>query len=174
MKKTITVFGSAHPKAGEEEYELAYKLGSILGKKDFSVCSGGFQGIMDAVSKGVTEHGGDAIGVTVNLFSAAPSEYLTSEIKCDSLFSRIEKMVELGDAYIILRGGTGTLVEFSIVWEYVNKKLMKDKPIFVHGKMWKPIIKSIDQRMEYENRQTNMVKYLENIEDCEAELIKLS
>ena len=173
MKRTITIFGSSHPKPGEEEYETAYKLGVMLGENGFSVCSGGFQGIMDAVSKGVTENGGDAIGVTVDLFSAAPSEHLTQEIKCDTLFSRIEKMVELGDAYIILRGGTGTLVEFSIVWEYINKKLMHAKPIFVHGEMWKPIVETVDKRMEYENRQTNIVKYLENIEDCETDLMKL-
>jgi len=173
MKKIITIFGSSQPKPGEEEYELAYKLGAKLGKNGFSVCSGGFQGIMDAVSKGATENGGDAIGVTVNLFSAAPSKYLTKEIKCDSLFSRIEKMVELGEAYIILRGGTGTLVEFSIVWEYVNKNLMQTKPIFAHGEMWKPIIETIDQRMEFEGRQTEIVKYVENIEDCETELINL-
>jgi uncharacterized protein (TIGR00730 family) len=173
MKKIITIFGSSQPKPGEEEYELAYKLGAFLGKNGFSVCSGGFQGIMDAVSKGVTENGGDAIGVTVNLFSADPSKYLTKEIKCNSLLSRIEKMVELGDAYFILSGGTGTLVEFSIVWEYVNKKLMESKPIFIHGEMWKPIIETINQRMEFEKRQTKIVKYLENIEDCETDLMKL-
>ncbi len=173
MKKIITIFGSSHPRPGEEEYETAYKFGAMLGKNGFSVCSGGFQGIMDAVSKGVTENGGDAIGVTVNLFSADPSKYLTKEIKCNSLFSRIEKMVELGDAYIILRGGTGTLVEFSIVWEYINKKLMQAKPIFAHGEMWKPIVETIDKRMKYENRQTGIVKHIENIEDFEADLVKL-
>ena len=173
MKKIISVFGSANPKPGEEEYETAYKLGVLLGKNGFSVCSGGFQGIMDAVSKGVTENGGEAIGVTVDLFSALPSEYLTQEIKCNTLFSRIERMVELGDAYIILSGGTGTLVELSIVWEYVNKKLMASKPIFAHGKMWKPMIETIDKRMEYEKKQTGIVKYLKNIEDCVNELLKL-
>ena len=82
-------------------------------------------------------------------------------------------MVELGDAYIILRGGTGTLVEFSIVWEYINKNFMETKPIFAHGEMWKPIVETIDQRMDYENRQTGIVKYIENIEDCEIDLEKL-
>ena len=170
MTKTVTIFGSANPRHGEEEYETAYKLGTLLGKSGFSVCSGGFQGIMDAVSKGVTENGGKAIGVTVDLFSAEPSKYLTKEIKCNTLFSRIEKMIELGNAYIILSGGTGTLVEFSIVWEYVNKNLMPSKPIFAHGKMWKPMIETIDKRMKLENRQTGIVKYLEKIEDFEKRL----
>ena len=77
---------------GDEEYETAYRLGKLIGKTGFNVCSGGFQGIMDAVSKGVTENGGDAIGVTVNLFSADPSKYLTKEIKCNSLFSAWSKI----------------------------------------------------------------------------------
>ena len=166
MSKTITVFGSSLPRSGDEEYETAYRLGKLIGKTGFNVCSGGFQGIMDAVSKGVTEQGKQAIGVTVNLFSVAPSKYLTKEIKCNSLFSRIETLINEGDAYIILSGGTGTLVEFSIVWEYVNKNLMPPKPILVHGKMWKPIIEGIDKRMKFENRKTNLVKYIDNIEEC--------
>ncbi|MDA3862091.1 MAG: LOG family protein [Melioribacteraceae bacterium] len=173
MNKTITIFGSANPIAGEEEYETAYRLGQILGQSGFSVCSGGFQGIMNAVSKGATESGGKAIGVTVDLFSSKKSEYLTEEIKCETLLSRIEKMVELGDAYIILSGGTGTLVEFSTVWEYVNKNLMPSKPIFAHGKMWEPMIGTIDNRLEFENKRTGIVKYLDNIEDFENELLKL-
>lgn len=90
MRKVVTVFGSSMPKPGEEEYETAYELGKILGSNGFNVCSGGYQGIMDAVSKGVTETGGKAIGITVNIFSAKVSQYLSEEINCQTLFSRIE------------------------------------------------------------------------------------
>ncbi len=114
---------------------------------------------------------------SVNIFflfsSETPIPLSFTEIEIVSLFSRIERMIELGDAYIILSGGTGTLVELSIVWEYVNKKLMASKPIFAHGKMWKPMIETIDKRMEYEKKQTGIVKYLINIEDCVNELLKL-
>ncbi|MCZ7603389.1 MAG: LOG family protein [Melioribacteraceae bacterium] len=172
MRKVVTVFGSSMPKPGEEEYETAYELGKILGSNGFNVCSGGYQGIMDAVSKGVTETGGKAIGITVNIFSAKVSQYLSEEINCQTLFSRIEKLIEIGDAYIILRGGTGTLVELSIVWEMFNKNLMNEKPIACHGEMWKSLVKTIDERMQYENRKFGFVYWSNEIRDCADYIIK--
>ena len=84
-KKTITIFGSSLPQQGDKEYEDAYYLSKKLAKNGFNICSGGFQGTMDAVSKGANEEGQEAIGVTVRLFDAQPSKYLSREIKCGSL-----------------------------------------------------------------------------------------
>ena len=166
MKKTITVFGSSFPKPGDEEYILAYKLGRFLGESNFNVCSGGYRGIMDAVSKGVTETGGEAIGITVDLYNVKPSENLTKEIKCNSLFERIEKLIDTGDGYIILPGGTGTLVELSVVWEYINKKMMSKKPVVCVGEYWNPIIETIENRMKLEGRETGLVKVFNGIDEA--------
>jgi len=159
------------PKPGEEEYETAYKLGQILGMNGINVCSGGYQGIMDAVSKGATENGVNAIGVTVDIFSAKVSEHLSEEIKCPTLFDRIQKLVEFGDAYIILRGGTGTLVELSIVWEMFNKNLMSEKPIACHGNMWNKLVKTIDERMKFEKRKYGFIYSSKTIEECAGYIV---
>jgi len=164
-RKTITVFGSSIPKEGEEEFTIAYNLGSLLAKNNFDVCTGGFQGIMNAVSKGAAENGTEAIGVTVNLWRAKPSKYLTKNVECSTLFERISKLVELGDAYVVLRGGTGTLLELSVVWEYMNKNMLEVKPIICHSKMWEPLVKIIDDQLEGENRATNLVKCFDNMEE---------
>ncbi len=163
---TITIFGSSKPIPGEEEYETAYQLGKLIGESGFSVCTGGYQGIMDAVSKGASESKVDVIGVTVDIFSALPSKYLTKEIECDSLFERIQKLIDVGDAFIILRGGTGTLVELSIVWELINKKLNREKPIACHGEMWKHIVRAMEDRIQLEGRKTGLVQCFETIEEC--------
>jgi len=170
--KTITVFGSSLPKEGEKEFQTAYELGKALGENGFNVCSGGYQGIMNAVSKGAAEAGKEAIGVTVDIFNAVPSKYLTKEVQCDSLFERIDKLISFGDGYIILNGGTGTLVELSIVWEYANKGLMSGKPVCCLGEMWKPIIETIDKRMDYEDRKTGIVKCFDNIDECVGYLMQ--
>ncbi len=166
MNKTITIFGSSKPLPGEEEYETAYLLGRLLGETGFSVCTGGYQGIMDAVSKGASEFNVDIIGVTVDLFSAQPSKHLTKQIECNSLFERIEKLIECGDAYIILRGGTGTLVELTVAWELMNKNLIEHKPIACHGEMWQRIIQPMEERIEYEKRETGLVQCFNSIEEC--------
>lgn len=160
------------PKPGDEEYETAYKLGKLLGENGLNVCTGGYQGIMDAVSKGAAEKGAAPIGVTVDIFHAKVSEHLSKEIECPTLFDRIQKLVELGDAYIILRGGTGTLVELSIVWEMFNKNLMPEKPIACHGNMWNKLVETLNERMKFEGRKYGFVYMGETIEDCANYIIE--
>ena len=165
MRKIITVFGSSLPKDGDKDYEEAYKLGRLLAECGFDVCTGGYQGVMDAVSRGASEGGGEAIGVTVDKWGTARSKYLTKEIKCETLFERILKLVDLGDGYVILPGGTGTLLELAVVWEFMNKNLIGIKPAACHSRMWKEIIEIMERQIEREGRRNGLVRYSDNIEE---------
>ena len=162
-KKTITVFGSSLPKEGDEEFETAYQLGKLLAQNNFNVCTGGYKGIMTAVSKGAREEEGEAIGITVDLWHVKPNEYITKEIKCHSLFERIINLVETGDAYVVLQGGTGTLLELSVVWEFMNKNQLKRKPVVCHSQMWKEVVSIMDRQIEKEKRETGLIKLCENV-----------
>lgn len=164
--KFVTVFGSSVPKPGEEEYKTAYRLGMLLAKSGLNVCTGGYQGIMDAVSKGAREVGAEAIGVTIDIYNSVPSKYLTKEIKCQTLFERLDNLIKIGDAYIILQGGTGTLVELAIVWEFINKKMMPKKPVACHGKMWSDIVSLMESQIKKEKRETGLIKCFADIEMC--------
>jgi uncharacterized protein (TIGR00725 family) len=164
-KKTITIFGSSIPKEGDDEFETAYQLGKLLAKNNYNVCTGGYRGIMQAVSKGALEEGGEAIGITVDLWGVTPNKYLTKEIKCNSLFERISKLVETGDAFIILQGGTGTLLELAVVWEFMNKRLLERKPVLCHSKMWQDIVYIMDKQIEKEDRVTGLINYCANVGD---------
>ncbi len=165
MKKTITVFGSSLPVEGDKQFTFAEELGRKLAKNNFKVCSGGFQGIMNAVSKGAVSVGGEAIGVTVDLWNAKPSEFLTQEIKCKTLFERIEKLISIGDGYVVLQGGTGTMLELAAVWEFINKGMLNKKPVAVHSEMWKKIIEVIEKQIEKENRKTGLVKNFNTVDE---------
>jgi len=165
MKKTITVFGSSQPREGDEEYYTAYKTGCLLAKKGFNVCTGGFLGTMEAVSKGANEHGAEVIGVTVDFWSREPNRFITKELKCNDLLGRVNKLIELGDAFIVLQGGTGTLLELAAVWELVNKGLMDHKPILCHSSMWQGIVSIMNIQMKNEGRDTELVKTFESVEE---------
>jgi len=165
MKKTITVFGSSQPREGDQEYNTAYKTGCLLAKKGFNVCTGGFLGTMEAVSKGANEYGAEVIGVTVDIWSSNPNKFITKEVKCDNLLERVNKLVELGDAFIVLQGGTGTLLELAAVWELVNKGLMDHKPILCHSSMWQGIVSIMNIQMKNEGRDTELVKTFESAEE---------
>ena len=62
---------------------------------------------------------------------------------------RKEKLFKLGDAFLILPGGTGTLEEVIEVLSWKNLKL-HNKPIifFNFDNYWSPLIKQIDQIVE--------------------------
>lgn len=156
--KTITIFGSSMPLPGEKEYEDAYYIGKALAKEGFNICSGGSMGIMDAVSKGAAEEGREAIGVTVEIFNSKSTPFLTREIKCSTLFERLDNLVNIGDGYVILPGGTGTMLEISLVWEMIIKDLMKSKPTTSFGNLWKNIVYEMEERIKSENRKLNLIK----------------
>lgn len=173
MKKIIAVFGSSIPKPGDREYETAYNLGKGLAASGFDVCSGGFQGIMEAVSKGAVENNAAAIGVTVdNNWGVAPNQFITKEIRTKVLFERISRIVEISSGFVVLNGGTGTLLELAVVWEYLNKGLMKNKPVVALGEIWEDLIQLVDKRMIFENRNEGLVKQAANVEECMDILLK--
>ena len=165
MNKTITIFGSAIPGEDDAQYKFAYELGAALAKEGFNICTGGYGGIMEAASKGAYDNAGYVYGVTIELWNKNPNQYLTVEVREDKLFERITKLLELGDAYIILQGGTGTLLEFSAVWEYANKNLQQPKPIICNSNMWKEIVDVMNKQMLLENRRTDLVKCFENVNE---------
>jgi uncharacterized protein (TIGR00730 family) len=164
MAKTVTVFGSSKPVDDDEQYVTGYQIGKKLAEKGFNVCTGGFGGIMEAVSKGANEMGAEAIGVTIDTWGRMPNKYLTREVKCSSIFERVEKLIELGDGFAVLQGGTGTLLELAAVWELCNKNIMDRKPVACHSSMWKEIIAILNVQMEKENRSTETVKVFENVD----------
>lgn len=166
MNKTVTIFGSSVPVFGEDQYEHAYKLGVMLGKEGINVCSGGNLGIMEAVSRGAVENGANACGITLKNKYNNHNKYLTSHILCDTLFERITKLIDTADAFIILQGGTGTLLELAAVWELMNKGMIPVKPAACHGKIWKPVIDEMEAQIAIEKRRTGLIKYFDGIEEC--------
>ncbi|OLE57179.1 MAG: hypothetical protein AUG13_05295 [Chloroflexi bacterium 13_1_20CM_2_59_7] len=124
----VTVFGSSRPREGDADYEEARTLGRALGKHGFAVCSGGYGGVMEAVSRGAKEAGGKTYGVTAEFFKAA------------KLNPWIDVEVRMARGFVACKGGTGTLVELAVVWEMLNKSVMTRKPFAVIGDFWLPIL----------------------------------
>jgi hypothetical protein len=163
MKKVITIFGSSIPKQGDEEYSIAYELGKLLAQNNFSVCTGGYSGIMEAACKGAVDGGAEAFGITVRNWKPIPNIYLTKNIVCENLFERIQTLIKLADGFVILKGGTGTLLELAAVWELMNKNILPVKPVACHSSMWKQIVDILEIQIHSEQRKTGLIKCFENI-----------
>jgi uncharacterized protein (TIGR00730 family) len=141
-EKTITIFGTGRAGPGDDAYNLAYKTGKILARAGFTIANGGYGGTMFAAAKGAAEADGQIIGVTCSAFKGSKAnEYVSREIVTGSLEERLDKLIKLGLAYVILPGGTGTLLELAKVWELKNKGFPDtDKPIILVGGFWLPLL----------------------------------
>jgi len=143
LPAVITVFGSSRPAPGSEAYETARKLGAALADAGFAVATGGYGGTMEAVSRGAREANGHVLGVTAEAFASRANQWVEEEIRVKTWQERLFKLIELGAGYVVLPGGTGTLVELAVVWEWINKGFLKQKPVVVLGDYWQPVVQTI-------------------------------
>lgn len=145
----ITVFGSAFTKPEDTYYTEVVQIGELLAKKGYSVCSGGYAGIMEAVSKGAKTVKGKTIGITVAGWTAKPNQYLDEVVEMPNLMERIMELITISDGYIVLKGGTGTLTELAITLELMNKKSIPEKPIFIYKGFWNNVLETL--KLDSEN-----------------------
>ncbi len=137
----VTVFGSSRPREGAADYEEARVLGRALAKHGFSVCSGGYGGVMEAVSRGAKEASGKTYGVTAEFFKTAKlNAWIDAEVRMKSWEERLFELIRRAVAFVACKGGTGTLVELAVVWEMLNKSVMTAKPFAVLGDFWEPVL----------------------------------
>src|SRR5712692_5739134 len=143
-KFVVTVFGSSRPREGDADYEEARVLGQALAQHGFSVCSGGYGGVMEAVSRGAKEAGGKTYGVTAEFFVAAKlNPWVDVEVQKKTWEERLFELIRRADGFVACKGGTGTLVELAVVWEMLNKSVMPAKPFVVLGEFWRPILERV-------------------------------
>ena len=142
-ERIITVFGSSRPRENEAEYQQALELGRSLGEAGFAVSSGGYGGVMEAVSRGAKDAGAKTYGVTAEFFKAPLNGWVDTEIRMKTWQERLFELVRMAHGFVACKGGTGTLVELAVVWEMLNKSVISGKPMVVLGDFWTPILERV-------------------------------
>jgi uncharacterized protein (TIGR00730 family) len=166
--RAITVFGSARIKAASRDYVAAQRIGQLLAEHGFSVVTGGYNGAMEAVSRGAKEGGGQTIGVTVNLLAEgqAPNEWVDQEVKTAALLQRVDTLVEMGSGYVALPGGAGTLVELAAVWNLAQLGALHGKPIVVLGEGWRTTLHGMLDRLHIDERDLALLTFVDTPEEA--------
>ncbi|OFV99402.1 MAG: hypothetical protein A3F68_04450 [Acidobacteria bacterium RIFCSPLOWO2_12_FULL_54_10] len=159
-RSVISVFGSGTVTNADAAYELARNLGAALSKKNYAVATGGYGGLMEAVSQGAAENGGHVIGVTASAISNKTNPWVHQQITVDSWEQRLHRLIAIGDGYVACPGGTGTLAELAVVWEMLNKGLVSDRPLVILGDFWNPVVEHVEFS---EKRARGMVRRAETV-----------
>lgn len=138
-----TVFGGGSKDTSTQEYKDTILIGNLLSEKGYIVKSGGYYGIMEAVSKGVSEMGGVAIGHTCKVFPTTKgNSYLTETIPADDIYDRLRMLISETDVFIFQRGGIGTLSELFLVLD-VSRKMENNPKVYLVGNFWNEILGSV-------------------------------
>lgn len=119
MKRIAIYCGSASP-ADPVYIEAARMVGHSLATRGIGIVYGGGKlGLMGAVADAALEAGGEVIGIipTSLVNAEVAHQGLTSLEIVNTMHERKARFVELGDGFINLPGGTGTMDE---LWEALS------------------------------------------------------
>ena len=62
-EKIVTIFGGSRCKENSAEYKEAKEVGARLAEAGFTICTGGYLGVMEAASRGAREKAGAFSGL---------------------------------------------------------------------------------------------------------------
>ncbi|MBR4455654.1 MAG: TIGR00730 family Rossman fold protein [Solobacterium sp.] len=112
----ITVYLGSNPGNNPLYLKWAEEIGSRIGAAGHTMIYGGANdGLMGAAANAVKANGGRVIGVIPGFFAHRSHNGLDQLIAVTGMPERKQKMMEMGDAFLALPGGPGTLEEISEV-----------------------------------------------------------
>ncbi len=123
----ITVYLGANQASSDRFISATKELGEFIGKRgDTLVYGGSKMGMMGILADSVLASGGKVIGVEPRVFVENELQHgaITELIVTEDMQERKAKMIELGDVFIALPGGTGTLDEISEVMSLVSLNII--------------------------------------------------
>jgi uncharacterized protein (TIGR00730 family) len=139
----VTVFGGSQPKQDSTAYAEAMELGKRLAERGHTVLTGGYIGVMEAVSRGAREAGGHVIGVTCEDIEAwrpiKANAWVMEEIRKKTLVERLHTLIHESDAALALPGGPGTLTEISLMWNLMIVESLHRRPLILIGDGWQSV-----------------------------------
>ncbi|WP_336342796.1 TIGR00725 family protein [Halalkalicoccus ordinarius] len=107
----ISVIGGG--RIGEDDTDLAHRVGRLLGAHDHTLVCGGCGGVMEAACRGAKETGGRTIGILPGDSAADANPHVDVPIVTSMGNARNVLVVLNGDAAIAIDGAYGTLSEIA-------------------------------------------------------------
>jgi uncharacterized protein (TIGR00730 family) len=146
----VSVFGTARSREGDADYEEARRLGALLAAAGHTVCTGGYAGAMEAVSRGAHEAGGHVVGITLEPWTLSlqlsANRWVREEVATANLFTRLERLL-LGEAFVAVHGGAGTLAEVALAWNLLQTRDLSPRPLILIGPHWRALVELFPEHL---------------------------
>lgn len=177
--RNIAVFGYSQAKPDSSVFKDAKKVCKTLAEAGFIIVNGGGPGVMRAASVGAREGGGKVIGVTFyptesEIYEGKdPKNPIDTEIETKNYVERTLKLLELGDVYLVFRGGAGTLSEFGMAWELGHLYFGHHKPVILYGKFWHEVIEVLKKNMLLAPQELRVIEIATEPEEILTKLVTI-
>lgn len=141
----VTIFGSARIKPGTPAYDSVKQLAAALAEMGCDIISGGGPGLMQAANEGSLSADPEAlrrsVGIRVDLpFEQEINPFVGQAYVHRTFFSRLHHFMIASDAFIVVPGGIGTLLEMSVAWQLLQVRRLGQTPLILVGKMWEELV----------------------------------
>ena len=141
----VTIFGSARIEAGTPAYEGVKKLAAELTGMGCDILTGGGPGLMRAANEGAhsidPERLQRSIGINIELpFEQEINPFVTQAFEHRTFFSRLHHFMIASDAFVVMPGGIGSLLELSLAWQLLQVRKLYNTPLILVGKMWADLV----------------------------------
>ncbi len=142
QERIVTIFGGSKCDETCEEYGQARRVGQLLAEAGYTICTGGYLGVMEAASRGAHERGGRVLGIVMNQFQKEPNRFLTDKVATPHFYDRLQHLIVRSVGFVAVRGGMGTVTELSLVWNKLQTRVIEPRPLVLLGDCWPSIIEA--------------------------------
>lgn len=169
--KSVAIFGSADVPREHGVTQDAFALAQACAREQVRVVNGGGPGVMEAVTRGAESAGGSSLTVTFAPKNArffegqAHTNIADEEIFTHNYAERINALIDNSDAFVILRGGTGTLSEWSLVWLYAHIYFGYHKPFVLVGEFWHELLDVVVRHFYIEQAEMRVFRIVATTEE---------
>jgi uncharacterized protein (TIGR00730 family) len=165
-ERIVTIFGGSKCRESDLEYTQAVRVGELLADAGFTICTGGYAGVMEAASRGAHERGGHVIGITMNQFTGEPNRYLTEKFPSADFYERLQRLIVQSVGYIALRGGMGTVTEISLVWNKMQTRVLEPRPLVLLGDCWPPVVREWQRSLVVNDDDVKILQFAATPEEA--------
>jgi uncharacterized protein (TIGR00730 family) len=137
----VTIFGSARVPRDHWVYAAVRDLAKELGSLGCGVVTGGGPGLMEAANEGMALAGPEAqkrnMGIRVDLpFEQDVNPFVAEAYEHRTFFTRLHHFVLVSEAFVVVPGGIGTVLELMMIWQLLQVRKLHQTPLILIGRMW--------------------------------------
>ena len=157
--RKVALFGDAEAKKTDQHFIDAFNTAKLLAQNGYTIVNGGGGGVMLAATLGA-KAGGGKVEIVILDPKNKPANFegynKENHDLADKIYStlnypeRLNKLIEVGEAFVIFNGGVGTLSEIGLSWKMAKFDFGHHEPLIFFGEQMNSDIEELVKSLNYD------------------------